>query len=75
MERDNENNELLKAPSLLKCAMLVINVAIAVFLVVKVRASGKGGGVTVAKQERAGNCEQPGLKTGGVTGRMLASPP
>jgi uncharacterized membrane protein (DUF2068 family) len=35
--------EMLKAPSLLKCAMLVINVAIAVFLVVKVRASGKGG--------------------------------
>ncbi len=30
--------ELLKAPSLLKCAALVINVAIAVFLVVKVRA-------------------------------------
>ena len=39
MERDNENNELLKAPSLLKCAALVINVAIAVFLIVKVRAS------------------------------------
>jgi uncharacterized membrane protein (DUF2068 family) len=35
--------EMLKAPSLLKCAMLVINVAIAVFLLVKVRASGKGG--------------------------------
>ena len=31
--------ELLKTPSLLKCAMLVINVAIAVFLLVKVRAS------------------------------------
>ena len=31
--------ELLKAPSLLKCAALVINVAIAVFLVVKVRTS------------------------------------
>jgi uncharacterized membrane protein (DUF2068 family) len=31
--------ELLKAPSSLKCAALVINVAIAVFLVVKVRAS------------------------------------
>jgi uncharacterized membrane protein (DUF2068 family) len=31
--------ELLKAPSLLKCATLVINVAIAVFLIVKVRAS------------------------------------
>jgi uncharacterized membrane protein (DUF2068 family) len=30
--------ELLKTPSLLKCAALVINVAIAVFLVVKVRA-------------------------------------
>jgi amino acid permease len=28
-----------KAPSLLKCAALVINVAIAVFLIVKVRAS------------------------------------
>ena len=31
--------ELFKAPSLLKCAMLVINVAIAVFLVLRVRAS------------------------------------
>jgi uncharacterized membrane protein (DUF2068 family) len=31
--------ELLKAPSLLKCAALLINVAIAVFLVVKVRTS------------------------------------
>jgi uncharacterized membrane protein (DUF2068 family) len=31
--------ELLKAPSLLKCVILVINVAIAVFLVLKVRAS------------------------------------
>ena len=31
--------ELYKAPSLLKCAALVINVAIAVFLVLKVRAS------------------------------------
>ena len=31
--------ELFKAPSLLKCSMLVINVAIAVFLVLKVRAS------------------------------------
>ncbi len=31
--------EMLKAPSLLKCAALVINVAIAIFLVVKVRAS------------------------------------
>ena len=31
--------EIVKAPSLLKGAMLVINVAIAVFLVVKVRAS------------------------------------
>ena len=30
MERDNENNELLKAPSLLKCAALIINVAIAI---------------------------------------------
>jgi uncharacterized membrane protein (DUF2068 family) len=34
--------ELFKAPSLLKGAMLVINLAIAVYLVVKVRASGKG---------------------------------
>ena len=31
--------ELFKAPSLLKCATLVINVAIAVFLVLRVRAS------------------------------------
>ncbi|PYI42656.1 MAG: hypothetical protein DMC57_05900 [Verrucomicrobia bacterium] len=31
--------ELLKAPSPLKCATLVINVAIAIFLIVKVRAS------------------------------------
>jgi uncharacterized membrane protein (DUF2068 family) len=31
--------ELFKAPSLLKCAMLVINVAIAVFLVLRVRTS------------------------------------
>jgi uncharacterized membrane protein (DUF2068 family) len=31
--------ELLKAPSLLKCATLVINVAIAIFLIVRVRAS------------------------------------
>jgi hypothetical protein len=30
MERDNENNELLKAPSLLKSAALIINVAIAI---------------------------------------------
>jgi len=30
--------EMLQAPSLLKCAALVINVAIAIFLVVKVRA-------------------------------------
>jgi uncharacterized membrane protein (DUF2068 family) len=30
--------ELVKTPSLLKCAALVINVAIAIFLVVKVRA-------------------------------------
>ena len=33
--------ELLKAPSPLKCATLVINVAIAVFLVVKVRRPSK----------------------------------
>jgi uncharacterized membrane protein (DUF2068 family) len=31
--------ELLKAPSLLKCAALIINVAIAIFLIVRVRAS------------------------------------
>jgi uncharacterized membrane protein (DUF2068 family) len=31
--------EMLKAPSLLKCATLVINVAIAIFLIVKVRGS------------------------------------
>ena len=33
--------ELLKAPSILKCATLVINVVIAIFLIVKVRAEGK----------------------------------
>ena len=35
--------ELLKAPSLLKCATLVINVAIAVFLVLNLRAAEKLG--------------------------------
>ena len=34
--------ELVKAPSFLKCAMLVINVAIAIFLIVKVRSEKRG---------------------------------